>query len=439
MGRPPVGWCVLALSAQTTLRTLVSVVTRAMPALTPVPPRTLAPGASTLSPEPKQGPKSTPIMAGSISAVVVAVLVALGLFVKRRRASKQKTTRPPAVVSAAADDDNLERGEEQPPDVRPASSAALAVGSGDDEAPPHADKTPPQSQTMVEADTVDGGSIIPPSAPASLDHEQVQSRAEHTETVYATDDAGAAALAVEDGDEKSPTPQDSASSHWPAPEGADAVFAGDTVPSSAPAPPDGAAAAAEDSGAGLADDEDAAGGPEDKSLATTTSIATVSTASMSTAEQEEVAQFRKRQRAEDAAPVAGAPKPGGEASGGGGSPGAYAAASRQSSASDVGLGQAVLAAAQELARSCQIPGVSEAAGAVCIMANLFTDSRENDKAGTTRLRQCRSIVLALKRADKVVGKVSREPAGFVASFEPLVASCRVNACKILRLAASCTA
>ncbi|CAM9373156.1 unnamed protein product, partial [Scytosiphon promiscuus] len=74
------------------------------------------------------------------------------------------------------------------------------------------------------------------------------------------------------------------------------------------------------------------------------------------------------------------------------------------SSGDLGLGQAVLVAAQELARSCQVPGISEAAGVLCIMANLFIDSRENDKASDTRLRQCRSIVMALKRAGKVVGK-----------------------------------
>ncbi|CAM9416640.1 unnamed protein product [Ectocarpus fasciculatus] len=38
------------------------------------------------------------------------------------------------------------------------------------------------------------------------------------------------------------------------------------------------------------------------------------------------------------------------------------------------------------------------------MANLFTDSRDIDQASKSRLRQCRSIVLALTRADKVVAK-----------------------------------
>ncbi|CAM9820486.1 unnamed protein product, partial [Ectocarpus sp. 8 AP-2014] len=74
------------------------------------------------------------------------------------------------------------------------------------------------------------------------------------------------------------------------------------------------------------------------------------------------------------------------------------------SSDDLGLGLAVLGAAQELAHQCQIPGISEAAGMLCIMANLFTDSRENDRASDSRLRQCRSIVMALKRAERVVGK-----------------------------------
>ena len=158
---------------------------------------------------------------------------------------------------------------------------------------------------------------------------------------------------------------------------------------SAPAPPDGAVGR--------------------KSSETATSFATVSTANMSTAEQEEVAQFRQSQRAADA--VAGGPTPEEALGGDTGGTAASSSASRRSSGSDVGLGQAVLAAALELAMSCQIPGVSEAAGVLCIMANLFTDSHDIDQASKSRLRQCRLIVLALQRADKVVAKVSRKRAG----------------------------
>lgn len=87
-------------------------------------------------------------------------------------------------------------------------------------------------------------------------------------------------------------------------------------------------------------------------------------------------------------------------------PGTSSSADRQNSAGDIGLGNAVLAAAQELARSCQVPGVSKAAAAVCIVANMVTDSCENDRASESRLRQCHTIVMALKRAAKVAEKVT---------------------------------
>ncbi|CAM9581545.1 unnamed protein product, partial [Scytosiphon promiscuus] len=60
--------------------------------------------------------------------------------------------------------------------------------------------------------------------------------------------------------------------------------------------------------------------------------------------------------------------------------------------------------AHELAQHCQIPGISEAAAAVYIMTKLVTDSRESSRASESRLRQCRTIVMALKRAAKVAGK-----------------------------------
>ena len=222
-----------------------------------------------------------------------------------------------------------------------------------------------------------------PPAPAPIAR-PVQSSTEHPPT------STVAFLAVSDRDEEPPAYQDVASSHRHTPAEADVNDGGGIKPRSAPAPRDGGA-----------DEEDAAGGVTKKSSETATVIPTVSTANMSTAEQEEVAQFRQSQRAADAV-AGGATK---EALG------ASSSASQQNSGGDIGLGQAVLAAAQELARSCQIPGVSEAAGVLCIMANLFTDSRGNDQASKSRLRQCRSIVLALKRADKVVAKVSRKRAG----------------------------
>ena len=111
---------------------------------------------------------------------------------------------------------------------------------------------------------------------------------------------------------------------------------------------------------------------------------------------------------EGAVPAAGGPRPrSAEAFGGGGGGEDSSATTRHhGSAGNIGLGHAVLTAAQELAHHCQVPGISEAAAMLCIMANLVADSRENDRASDSRLRQCRSIVIALERAEKVVGKVS---------------------------------
>ncbi|CAN0186405.1 unnamed protein product [Ectocarpus sp. 6 AP-2014] len=128
--------------------------------------------------------------------------------------------------------------------------------------------------------------------------------------------------------------------------------------------------------------------------------ATTSTANLSTAERDEVSQFHQRERVAGAAPVSGELKPE-EASSGG--PGASSGPDHPNSA-DIGLGRAVLAAAQELAHHCQIPGVSEAATAVCMMANLVTDGRDNTRASESRLRQCSTVVMALKRAAKVADK-----------------------------------
>ncbi|CAM9883869.1 unnamed protein product [Ectocarpus fasciculatus] len=70
----------------------------------------------------------------------------------------------------------------------------------------------------------------------------------------------------------------------------------------------------------------------------------------------------------------------------------------------LGYGQAVLAAADELVHHCQIPGVSEAAAAVLILIHLVLDSRDLTSRGEAEVKRCRSIVMILKRAAKVLGK-----------------------------------
>ncbi|CAM9813426.1 unnamed protein product, partial [Ectocarpus sp. 6 AP-2014] len=74
---------------------------------------------------------------------------------------------------------------------------------------------------------------------------------------------------------------------------------------------------------------------------------------------------------------------------------------RASVVTSVGVGQAVLVLAQELAHHCQVPGVSEVATLVSLLVNLVTDSCDNSGGSDGRLRQCRSIIVLLNRADKV--------------------------------------
>ena len=326
-------------------------------------------------PAPAPASYSTPIVAGVVSAVAGAALIALGVFLKRRRSSKQKTGSPPP-VPPSYDGDNLEQGHD--PSERASTSAAPAVGNLQNY---HRCDSSSYSDTPGHAHGND--------VSASLAVGPAQSITEHVRHATAAADGGVR--------KKSPSREDTASPHRRTPVRGDAVIVESIVPPSAPtAPP------AEFIGAGLAGEEDATAA---------TSFATVSTANMSTVEQEEVAQFRQRQLPADA--VAIGPTKEGEALG------ASSSTSRRGSNGDIGLGQAVLAAAQELARSCQIPGVSEAAGVLCIMANLFTDSRDIDQASKSRLRQCRSIVLALTRADKVVAKVSQKLAELVVKIDKI--------------------
>ena len=218
-----------------------------------------------------------------------------------------------------------------------------------------------------------------------------------------------AGLGVGDGEGGSPSDQHNASLHRNTSVEADGFGGRGIFPPPAPLSFDGqvqwsdghaknaaTAAAAEDRGAGLAG-EGATGDSAEKLSAATP------TAYVSTSKRDELAQLYQRECVAGAAPAAGGPKPD-EASGGG--PGSSPAANRRKSAGDIRMGHAVLAAALELVHHCQIPGVSEAATAVCIMANLVTDNRENAGASESRLRQCSTIVMALKRAAKVAEKVS---------------------------------
>lgn len=69
------------------------------------------------------------------------------------------------------------------------------------------------------------------------------------------------------------------------------------------------------------------------------------------------------------------------------------------------LARVIGEAALDLAHNSQIAGVSQAAEAVSILVNLLTDDQNNKMSNEASLRRCRSIVVMLTRATKVLGKV----------------------------------
>lgn len=73
----------------------------------------------------------------------------------------------------------------------------------------------------------------------------------------------------------------------------------------------------------------------------------------------------------------------------------------------LGVVQAVMGAAQEVAQRSAVPGVSEAATLVVVLVKLASDTMNNPAAVESRERWCRSILLMLERAAEVLGKVSR--------------------------------
>ncbi|CAM9849898.1 unnamed protein product [Ectocarpus sp. 6 AP-2014] len=339
-----------APGAEATTSAPLAVVAPTRPLETEVPTPSTATPASALAPTlaPTSSSKgstsdSTPIVAGVISAVAGAALIALAVLGKRRRDARQQAAQPRSGPPAPGGG-NLEQGLGPVPPPSYTAALALAKGGGDDKWPSaqHNEASPPP---FAPAEGVGGGDIVPRSAPTAV-------------VLGAAEDGDAGGLEGE---------------------GSAAV-----LPSA------------------------------EKSTTDTTSTATHSTANVSTHERAELAVFQQRQDVLEAAPVASGslPVPASGSSGGvggvdvgdDGARETSSAADRQNSSEDLGLGHAVLGAAQELARHCQVPGISEAAAVLCIMANLFTDNRENDRENDSRLRQCRSIVMALKRAEKVVGK-----------------------------------
>lgn len=78
---------------------------------------------------------------------------------------------------------------------------------------------------------------------------------------------------------------------------------------------------------------------------------------------------------------------------------------RRSCGGGVGVARAVMEAARDLAKCSPILGVSEAATLVSILIDLVSDSKYSDRESEARIKRCRSIVILLQRAGKVLGKV----------------------------------
>ena len=194
--------------------------------------------------------------------------------------------------------------------------------------------------------------------------------------------ASSAVGADADGGNKSPLHQRAASLHTPAE--ADPAYGEGIIPLSTPASADRRSqsggehdkdTSASDRHTRLAN-EDAVIGPADTPFTATASIAAAPTA--------------HGQVSAKAAPVVGGSIPD-EAS---------------TLPEDIGLGETLLTAAQELASHCPVPGVGEAARAVIIIANLVKDCRENETMNRSTLVQSHAIVSVLERAARVVEKVS---------------------------------
>ncbi|CAN0080537.1 unnamed protein product, partial [Ectocarpus sp. 12 AP-2014] len=340
---------------------------------------TTAPGST---PQPTQPPGSSleegTSMVGVAAGVVAGALAlaALGFFLRRQLAAKSTGPDPPAPPSNIGDSLEHGRGEQhqkRQQDVHssPPMIAGSAGGNGSRGPPPATQNNCPPPPTPHDGGTHQRGAW-PPAA-------RQQHAAVAAETTF--------------GEDGTPTP-----SLFPAlPVGAlpkhsserESLSTHDKHESGS-----GTRAADEGRGRGGGDAAEGDGGcvaaAEQSLLPLTT---TNSTADMSTEERTaEVAGFGfSVDESADGPRSAVAP-----------APAAVPAGGRRRMSSGVGYGQAVLAAAEELARHCQIPGVSEAATAVSILIHLVVDNR--DLTSSPEVKRCRSIVMMLERAAKVLGK-----------------------------------
>lgn len=85
---------------------------------------------------------------------------------------------------------------------------------------------------------------------------------------------------------------------------------------------------------------------------------------------------------------------------------------RRKSVRGIGVAQAVLGAAHELARMSQFPGVTELAGLVIVLMNMVNDKSEIIGVADTMVKRCRSVLFLLQRAASVLQEVRGDVSRF---------------------------
>lgn len=80
---------------------------------------------------------------------------------------------------------------------------------------------------------------------------------------------------------------------------------------------------------------------------------------------------------------------------------------------DISVAQAVIAAAHELARMSQIPGVAEVAGLVVVLVNMVTDSSDIIGVADNVIKRCRTVMFLLQRASSFLKQVGGSTSGVV--------------------------
>lgn len=288
---------------------------------------------------------TTPIISGVVSAVVGAVLIGLGLWLRRRRNGQNSNESSQPLPSKGRD---LEHDLGLEPHTGAGFGTARILGDG--------------GHPSVYNSGV--------SHPLNV-HEKAVPQASNDDGAVAASNATTAGPAPKL--ESGPVPPASAA----------------VAPQQAsPKPPEQENGPGKDLGLVLGS------GDVKDSAAEQSWTVTMSTANMSTAEQAELGQFNKRVASAASAIDEGTP---GDTS--------SSMSGRRGSRGGIDVGEAVMEAAQNLALHCQIPGVSEAAAVVSTLVTLVSDSRDLKSAVDSNLRKCRSIVRVLERASKVAGKV----------------------------------